>query len=154
MNHGVPRASSDGPNIPHWFDQRYLVLATWGFPVLAVWGFNARWLPVFLGLQQPSGRCLVAALSLCAAGVLSSFCGYFPLAAGLLVIASSTAIASLNVFQPSQNPPKTQGVLPRQVYTNRRALTPYRNSPAYRLGNIPPGLRRLCWPNGRVVQQV
>ena len=103
---------ADGPNIPHWFDQRYLVLATWGFPVLAVWGFNARWLPVFLGLQQPSGRGLVAALSLCAAGVLSAFCGYFPLAAGLLVIASSTAIASLNVFQPSQHPPKTQGVHP------------------------------------------
>ena len=35
------------PEIPHWLDQRYLFLAAWGFPVLAVWGFNARWLPVF-----------------------------------------------------------------------------------------------------------
>jgi uncharacterized protein involved in response to NO len=40
------------PEIPHWLDQRYLFLAAWGFPVLAVWGFNARWLPVFLGLRE------------------------------------------------------------------------------------------------------
>jgi hypothetical protein len=51
------RAAS--PEFPHWFDQRFLVLATWGFPVLAVWGFNARWLPVFLGLEQPSNRGLM-----------------------------------------------------------------------------------------------
>src|SRR5450756_1006514 len=44
------------PEIPHWLDQRYLFLAAWGFPVLAVWGFNARWLPVFLGLRQPLAR--------------------------------------------------------------------------------------------------
>jgi hypothetical protein len=103
---------ANGPNIPHWFDQRYLVLATWGFPVLAVWGFNARWLPVFLGLPPPSGPGLLSALSLCAAGVLSALCGYFPLAAACLVIASSVAIASLNVFEPSLHPPKTQGVHP------------------------------------------
>ena len=50
------------PEIPHWLDQRYLFLAAWGFPVLAVWGFNARWLPVFLGLRKPSGGGLMAAL--------------------------------------------------------------------------------------------
>ena len=103
---------ADGPEIPHWFDQRYLVLATWGFPVLAVWGFNARWLPVFLGLPQPSGRGLVAALALCAAGVVSALGGYFRPAAGLLVIASLAAIASLNVFEPSLHPAKMQGVHP------------------------------------------
>jgi hypothetical protein len=103
---------SDGPDIPHWFDQRYLVLATWGFPVLAVWGFNARWLPVFLGLEQPSGRGLVAALGLCAAGVVSALSGYPRPAAGLLVITSAAAIASLKVFEPWQHRPKTQGVHP------------------------------------------
>ena len=43
------------PEIPRWLDQRYLFLAAWGFPLLAVWGFNARWLPVFLGLRKPLG---------------------------------------------------------------------------------------------------
>jgi len=33
---------SDGPDIPHWFDQRYLVLATWGFPVLAAFPSSSR----------------------------------------------------------------------------------------------------------------
>ena len=53
------------PEIPHWLDQRYLFLAAWGFPVVAVWGFNARWLPVFLGLRKPSGGRLMAALCVC-----------------------------------------------------------------------------------------
>ena len=48
--------TSTHPEIPHWLDQRYLFLAAWGFPVLAVWGFNARWLPVFLGLRQALQR--------------------------------------------------------------------------------------------------
>jgi uncharacterized protein involved in response to NO len=104
------RAAS--PVFPHWFDQRFLVLATWGFPVLAVWGFNARWLPVFLGLEQPSNRGLIAALSVCAGAVLSALCGYFRPAAALLIIASVTAIAALNVFEPSKHPAKTQGIHP------------------------------------------
>lgn len=104
------RAAS--PEFPHWFDQRFLVLATWGFPVLAVWGFNARWLPVFLGLEQPSNRGLIAALSICAGGVLSALCGYFRPAAALLTIASMTAIAALHVFESAKQPAKTQGVHP------------------------------------------
>jgi uncharacterized protein involved in response to NO len=103
---------AESPAIPHWFDQRYLVLATWGFPVLAVWGFNARWLPVFLGLKQPSSRGLLAALLLCASGVVCALSGYFSVASGLFVIASATVIYALNVFEPAQQPPKTQGVHP------------------------------------------
>src|SRR5262245_23513168 len=57
----VVAETSEHPVIPHWLDQRYLFLAAWGFPVLAVWGFNARWLPVFLGLREPSSRGLLAA---------------------------------------------------------------------------------------------
>ena len=51
------------PAFPHWLDQRFLVLATWGFPVLAVWGFNARWLPAFMGLKRASDKAVLAALS-------------------------------------------------------------------------------------------
>jgi uncharacterized protein involved in response to NO len=65
------------PEIPHWLDQRYLFLAAWGFPVLAVWGFNARWLAVFLGLRKPSGRGLRAALYASGSGIVvaSAECG-------------------------------------------------------------------------------
>ena len=47
--------AGETPAFPHWLDQRFLVLATWGFPVLAVWGFNARWLPAFMGLKTGVG---------------------------------------------------------------------------------------------------
>ena len=36
----VLASTAEHPVIPHWLDQRYLFLAAWGFPVLAVWGFN------------------------------------------------------------------------------------------------------------------
>ncbi len=108
----VLAVQGDGPAIPHWLDQRFLVLATWGFPVLAVWGFNGRWLPVFLGLKPPSSGGLMAALSLCASGVAVALCGYFAVASGLLVVASVAAIFALKVFEPAQQPAKTQGVHP------------------------------------------
>ncbi len=50
--------SNTGPALAHVADQRLVTLATWGFLVPAVWGFNARWLPVFLGLDQPRARFL------------------------------------------------------------------------------------------------
>src|SRR5215471_14861860 len=69
--------AAPAPEIPHWLDQRFLVLATWGVPVLAVWGFNARWLPAFMGLQPPSRCGLIAAMSLCGTGILSALFGNF-----------------------------------------------------------------------------
>ncbi|HTR37954.1 MAG TPA: NnrS family protein [Bryobacteraceae bacterium] len=103
---------ASAPDFPHWFDQRYLVLATWGFPVLAVWGFNARWLPVFLGLPKPSNPGLLAALAFCASGVLAALAGSFRLASGLLLIASATAIFALHVFEQARQPAKTQAIHP------------------------------------------
>src|SRR4051794_20171688 len=67
------------PEIPHWLDQRYLFLAAWGFTVLAVWGFNARWLPVFLGLREPLSSGLMAALALTASGLGAASLGFFRL---------------------------------------------------------------------------
>ena len=98
------------PEIPHWLDQRYLFLAAWGFPVLAIWGFNARWLPVFLGLREASSRGLMTALTACASGIGAALLGKLLIATVLLLIASVCAIFALRVFQPSQNPAKTLGV--------------------------------------------
>jgi hypothetical protein len=109
------------PEIPHWLDQRYLFLAAWGFPLLAVWGFNARWLPVFLGLRKPSGGGLMAALSACACGVVAALLGQFRLATGLLLTACILASIALRVFQRSQKPAKTLGVSPSFPYFVRGA---------------------------------
>src|SRR5207249_10876663 len=61
--------AGDGPALPHAVDQRLLVLSTWGFLVPFIWAFNARWLPVFLGLANPSDRALLTAFAVNTAGV-------------------------------------------------------------------------------------
>jgi uncharacterized protein involved in response to NO len=98
------------PEIPHWLDQRYLFLAAWGFPVLAVWGFNARWLPVFLGLRKPFEGGLMTALGACGCGIAAALLGRFRLATALLLTACIAASIALRVFQRSQKPAKTLGV--------------------------------------------
>lgn len=98
------------PEIPHWLDQRYLFLAGWGFPVLAVWGFNARWLPVFLGLREPKTSGLLAAMAALLAGIAIAATGHFGTATLLLFLASAVAADALNVFRRSRKPAKTLGV--------------------------------------------
>ncbi|MBZ5725634.1 MAG: NnrS family protein [Acidobacteriia bacterium] len=102
--------TSTRPEIPHWLDQRFLFLAAWGFPVLAVWGFNARWLPIFLGLRKPSGGGLMVALCACGCGILAALLGRFRLATALLLTACIAASIALRVFQRPQKPAKTRGV--------------------------------------------
>jgi hypothetical protein len=100
------------PELPHWLDQRYLVLAAWSFPVLAVWGFSARWLPVFLGLPAPAGRGLMIALTAALAGVGAAQLGQFAAATTLLLAASATAAIALRIHRLALKPAKTQGVHP------------------------------------------
>ena len=100
------------PEIPHWLDQRYLFLAGWGFPVLAVWGFNARWLPVFLGLREPHSRKLMLSMGMLLTGLAVAVIGSFTIATLLLFCASAIAADALNVFRRSGKPAKTLGVSP------------------------------------------
>jgi hypothetical protein len=102
--------TSPHPEIAHWLNQRYLFLAAWGFPVFAVWGFNARWLPVFLGLREPSSRSLLAALTVAVCGIGLALFGQFVIAAVLLMVASSLASLALGVFERARKPAKTIGV--------------------------------------------
>jgi hypothetical protein len=106
----VLAATAEHPVIPHWLDQRYLFLAAWGFPVLAVWGFNARWLPVFLGLREPSSRGLMAALAASGCGLAAALLGHLQIATLLLLGASILASVALSVFQRPRKPAKTLGV--------------------------------------------
>ena len=98
------------PAIPHWLDQRYLFLAAWGFPVLAVWGFNARWLPVFLGTRAISSNGLMAALAACGGGLVAALFGQFQIATLLLLAAGILAAAALRIFSRPTKPAKTLGV--------------------------------------------
>lgn len=103
-------ATQDSPAFPHALDQRFLVLATWGFPVLAVWGFNARWLPAFLGLKPAVSRTLQETLAICAGGIGAALAGEFQLASALFIVASILASIGLNIFRRPEHGPALEGV--------------------------------------------
>ena len=67
--------TGDTPALPHAVDQRFLILALWGFVALSIWGFSARWLPVFLGLRKPDDRLLLLALACVSTGVITTGAG-------------------------------------------------------------------------------
>ncbi len=98
------------PIFPPAFDQHFLVLSTWGFLVPFVWGFSARWLPVFLGLREVRGRRLLAAVGLNTAGVVTALAGKIPPASVLLLAGSVTATVALRLFEATQQTPKIKGV--------------------------------------------
>lgn len=103
-------AKGVGPSFPPAFDQRFLVLSTWGFLVPFVWGFSARWLPVFLGLRLVRGKRLLTAVGLNTAGVVCALAGWALFASTLLLAGSFVAIAALRLFEPPQHAPKIKGV--------------------------------------------
>jgi hypothetical protein len=84
-----------------------LILATWGFLVPAVWGFNARWLTVFLGLETPRTVGIFGALGLSWIIVISALAGYLGVSVALMPIAAAVAIEALHVGEPSLRPAKT-----------------------------------------------
>lgn len=100
----------DGPAIPLILDQRLLMLPAWGFLVPTVLGFNARWLPVFLGLRSLRPRFLYAAVLFAWVASAVMLRGWAILAMTLLPVAAAAAIAALRVFEPSIRAGKLKGV--------------------------------------------
>jgi len=103
---------SSGPAFPAWFDQRYLVLITWGFLVPFVWGFSARWLPTFLGLRPFRRRALLAAVALNSAGVAVALAGRMLPAGWLLLSGTVAALHGVRIFEPPERAAKVRGVHP------------------------------------------
>ena len=98
------------PAFPLRFDQRFLAVVTWGFLVPFVWGFSAKWMPVFLGLPAFRPRLLLGALAVNFAGVGLTLGGSGSVATGLFIVSSALAIAALRMFELAQQEPKTRGV--------------------------------------------
>jgi hypothetical protein len=94
------------PALPHVLDLQLVVLAVWGVLVPTIWGFNARWLPVFAGFQKPDGVRLLVAYGLSVAGVVAVFLQWLPIAAVLFLLAAFLAIHALHVWQPAVQPAK------------------------------------------------
>ncbi len=96
-------AQKIGPQYPRRADEHLLALAIWGFLVLTVWGFNARWLPMFAGLKQANERGLLWALCLVGSGILAALLGA-PVITGIIVLSAAILVAwSLRIYsKPAQ----------------------------------------------------
>jgi uncharacterized protein involved in response to NO len=102
--------SAVSPSFPHALDQRYLVLLGWGFLVPVVWGFSARWLPVFLGLAPLRQQLFRMALLLDVAGVLTGTLGVVKAAVPLLTAGAIACAMALRFFERPRAAAKTLGV--------------------------------------------
>lgn len=103
-------ARGASPAFPQAFDQGFLFLAAWGFMVPFVWGFSAKWLPIFIGLRESNHRLLLGGVAVLVAGVVCGVCGWLRPATVLAALASLLAIQALGIFATPQKPAKTQGV--------------------------------------------
>ncbi len=101
---------ASGPAIAHVPNQRLLVLFTWAFPVVNIWGFSARWLPGFLGLRHANGSLLLAALAINTAAVFGALAGEWIAATGLFLLGAAAAAVALAVFAPTTGPANLAGV--------------------------------------------
>ncbi len=102
--HGV------GPAVPFLLDQRMLILPTWGFLVPTVWGFNARWLPIFLGLRPLRAVWLYGGLLAAWVAVGTMLSGFSMWAVLLLPVAAIASIMALGIFERAVQPAKLNGV--------------------------------------------
>jgi uncharacterized protein involved in response to NO len=105
-------ARGTSPDLPPAFDQRFLVLETWGFLVPFVWGFSAKWLPVFLGLRPIRGGWLLVALGVNSSGVLIAMAGWITFATIALCGGILISALALRLLEPIQQPAKIKGVHP------------------------------------------
>jgi hypothetical protein len=99
-----------GPAIPHVENQRLLALFTWTFPVVTIWGFSARWLPVFLGLRNPIPLVLIGGLAVNLMAVGLALAGRWLTATVLFTIGAALASTGLGIFRQGVRPPKIAGV--------------------------------------------
>jgi hypothetical protein len=97
------------PALPQAFDQRFLVLAAWGFMAPFVWGFSAKWLPTFLG-TQPVNRLLGPAVAVHAVAIALGLAGFFRATTVLIVLSCSLAIFALRIFATPEKAAKTKGI--------------------------------------------
>lgn len=98
------------PAFPQELDQRFLVLAAWGFMVPFIWGFSAKWLPTFLGTRSTYERQLATATAVLVTAVIFGLSGWFVSSMITALVASLLVILALGVFSRSEKAAKTQGV--------------------------------------------
>jgi uncharacterized protein involved in response to NO len=101
---------NSGPAFPLVFEARFLALLSYAFIVPTVWGFSARWLPVFLGLKPSNDSALRFALLLSITGVLLIAVGFSQVAHWFLAAATIISAAAFRLFEQPRQAAKITGV--------------------------------------------
>lgn len=96
----------NSPALPHVLDQQFIVLAVWGVLVPTIWGFNARWLPIFAGFRKPNGTLLLVAYALSVAAIAANFLRWWAVSAVLFLLAALLSGDALNVWASAVQPAK------------------------------------------------
>jgi len=100
------------PALPHLLDLQLVMMAIWGVLVPTIWGFNARWLPIFAGFGQPRPRWLFAAYALSLVGLALIFFNQWGVSALVFVASALLAIQGLRVWHPAVQPAKVHNIHP------------------------------------------
>lgn len=100
------------PALPHLLDLQLVTMAIWGVLVPTIWGFNARWLPIFAGFGQPRARWLLTAYGVSLAGIVMVFLNWWGISAMAFVVAAALAIQGLRVWYPAVQPAKVHNIHP------------------------------------------
>ena len=100
------------PALPHLLDLQLVMLEIWGILVPTIWGFNARWLPIFAGFQQPRTRWIMTGYGFSVAGIVLVFLNRWGASAVVFVVAVLLAIQGLRVWHPSVQPAKVHNIHP------------------------------------------
>ena len=100
------------PALPHLLDLQLVTMAIWGVLVSTIWGFNARWLPIFAGFSQPRARWLFTAYGLSLAGIVLVFLNQWGISSAVFVASVLLAIQGLRVWHPAFQPAKVHNIHP------------------------------------------
>lgn len=111
----------EAPALPHVLDQQFVVLAVWGVLVPTIWGFNARWLPIFAGFAKPAEKHLITAYGLNVAAIAANFLEWWAVSAVLFLASALLAAEALNVWARAAQPAKLLHVHPSFPFFLRAA---------------------------------
>ena len=100
------------PALPHLLDLQLVMMAIWGVLVPTIWGFNARWLPIFAGFGQPRAGWLFAAFGLSLTGIVLVFLNRWGISSAVFVASALLAIQGLRVWHPAVQPAKVHNIHP------------------------------------------
>jgi hypothetical protein len=104
--------TGNAPALPHRLDLQLVTMAIWGVLVPTIWGFNARWLPIFAGFDQPRPRWLLTAFGLSMVGILLVFLNWWGASAAVFVASALAAIQGLRVWHRAVQPAKVHNIHP------------------------------------------